>query len=267
MLRVERTGAGAARSAAAGGRCHGAPCAHADRTVPGHVSRWSAAIGSAGLRGIDRDASGMRRRERRCAIIARLRDSLQSILPEAEAGRYDAPRHAVEGYEGRDVGWAPPTRSVDGWWALPHPTRMSDDQFPKRLRLLRASEFERVFAARNSAADHVDRAVWRRERARSSAARVDRLAASRWRRRAQSVEAVAARGVSADATRVAGRSTWCVSRGPKRRRRSRQLMETFRRWQCASNAKSSKPAAALRQGQLSVNRACPANLASARRRC
>jgi ribonuclease P protein component len=30
---------------------------------------------------------------------------------------------------------------------------MSNNRFPKRLRLLRASQFERVFAARNSAAD------------------------------------------------------------------------------------------------------------------
>ncbi|HVT29412.1 MAG TPA: ribonuclease P protein component [Lacipirellulaceae bacterium] len=34
-----------------------------------------------------------------------------------------------------------------------HPTQMADNRFSKRVRLLRASDFERVFAARNSASD------------------------------------------------------------------------------------------------------------------
>jgi ribonuclease P protein component len=34
-----------------------------------------------------------------------------------------------------------------------HPTLMTDYRFPKRVRLLRARDFERVFAARASAAD------------------------------------------------------------------------------------------------------------------
>ena len=88
--------------------------------------------------------------------------------------------------------------------ASAHAYVMSDYRFPKRVRLLRASEFERVFAARNSASNRVDRAVRRGERRRPSAVRPDRFAA-RWRRgRAQSLEAAVARGISLDATRVAG---------------------------------------------------------------
>jgi ribonuclease P protein component len=34
-----------------------------------------------------------------------------------------------------------------------YPTAMADYRFPKRVRLLRASDFERVFAARSSSAD------------------------------------------------------------------------------------------------------------------
>jgi ribonuclease P protein component len=40
---------------------------------------------------------------------------------------------------------------MDGGWCRPY--AMTDNRFPKRLRLLRASEFERVFAARSSAVD------------------------------------------------------------------------------------------------------------------
>jgi ribonuclease P protein component len=52
------------------------------------------------------------------------------------------------------VGGAHPTATAtDGTVGGAHPTPMANQRFTKRLRLLRAGEFERVFAARASAAD------------------------------------------------------------------------------------------------------------------
>ena len=47
----------------------------------------------------------------------------------------------------------PTTRCSLQWWAVPTLRAMASQRFPKRLRLLSAKEFERVFAARVSVSD------------------------------------------------------------------------------------------------------------------
>ena len=96
---------------------------------------------------------------------------------------------------------------------------MSDYRFPKAGAVCCGrANFERVFAARNSAADAWIVAVRRGERAWTSAAGADRFAASWRRRRAQSLEAAAARGVSVDAGRAAGAGPGVRRAGQLRRR-------------------------------------------------